>query len=264
MVLRASQLPHDAEIGKVRMEMSEGITGWVASHKSMVALARNASSDTRFKHFGSLQEDSYEAFLSVPIIDAAEVVGVINVHYKQAHEHTIDEVALVTFIGEQVRGVIAKARLTERSQSAARRMGTLAAVAQAITGGSYIERILQAISEMLAETLDSAVCSILLIDAVTRELTVSAARCSAPDYLNRVPILVKGSPMEDVIRQGSPTVIRNIHHDKRYRYPELTRKSGLTSLLSAPLISRGELSGQSTSTPATNGPSATSRPASLR
>src|SRR5580698_44343 len=128
MVLRASQLPHDAEIGKVRMKMGEGITGWVASHKSVIALARNASSDTRFKPFGSLQEDSYQAFLSVPMIDGGAIVGVINVHHKQPHEHSCDEVALVTFIGEQVRGVIAKARLTEQSQSAVQRMGTLAAV----------------------------------------------------------------------------------------------------------------------------------------
>lgn len=243
MVLRASQLPHDAEIGKVRMKMGEGITGWVASHKSVIALARNASSDERFKPVGSLQEDGYQAFLSVPMIDGGETVGVINVHHKQPHQHSCDEVALVTFIGEQVRGVIAKARLTERSQSAVRRMGTLAAVAQAISGGSFIERMLQAISEMLAETLDSAVCSILLVDAVTRELTVSAARCSAPDYLSRTPILVEGSLMEHVIRHGSPAIIPNIHHDKRYRYPELARKSGLSSLLSAPLIAQGRVIG---------------------
>ena len=43
IVLRASQLPHDAEIGNVRMKMGEGITGWVAAHNSVVALPRNAS-----------------------------------------------------------------------------------------------------------------------------------------------------------------------------------------------------------------------------
>src|SRR5581483_2014731 len=30
IVLRASQLPHTAEIGHIRMKMGEGITGWVA------------------------------------------------------------------------------------------------------------------------------------------------------------------------------------------------------------------------------------------
>src|SRR3569833_4197735 len=49
VVLRASQLPHDAEIGKVRLKMGDGFTGWVAAHNSVVALGRNASGDARFK-----------------------------------------------------------------------------------------------------------------------------------------------------------------------------------------------------------------------
>src|ERR1700679_4266931 len=73
IVLRASQLPHDAEIGNVRLKMGEGITGWVAAHKAVVALARNASSDVRFKPFSSLQEDTYQAFMSVPLVDRGGV-----------------------------------------------------------------------------------------------------------------------------------------------------------------------------------------------
>src|ERR1035437_257548 len=54
IVLRASQLPHAPEIGKIRMKMGEGITGWVAQHKSVVALAANAAADARFKSFQAL------------------------------------------------------------------------------------------------------------------------------------------------------------------------------------------------------------------
>ena len=243
IVLRASQLPHDAEIGRVRLKMGEGITGWVAAHNSVVALPKNAASDTRFKPFSSLQEDTYEAFLSVPLVDTGEIIGVINVQHKEPHQHSSDEVALVTFIGEQMGGVIARARLAERSLSAVRRMETLAAVAQAISAESYLERILQAISEMLAETLDSAVCSILLVDDEKKELTVSAARCSAPDYMHRMPIRMEGSLIEYVVRQGHPIIIPNIHNEKQYRYPELARKSGLVSLLAAPLTSQGKVIG---------------------
>ena len=117
IVLRASQLPHDAEIGNVRMKMGEGITGWVAAHNSVVALPRNASADARFKPFSSLQEDTYQAFLSVPLVDSGEIIGVINVHHREPHQHSSDEVALVTFIGEQMGGVIARARLAEQSQT---------------------------------------------------------------------------------------------------------------------------------------------------
>ncbi len=243
IVLRASQLPHDAEIGKVRLQMGEGITGWVAAHNSVVALASNASADSRFKAFSTLPEDTYEAFLSVPLVDIGEIIGVINVQHREQHQHSSDEIALVTFIGEQMGGVIARARLAEQSQSAVRRMETLAAVAQAISAESYLERILQAISEMLAETLDSAVCSILLVDDEKKELTVSAARCSAPDYMHRMPIRMEGSLIEYVIRQGHPIIIPNIHTEKQYRYPELARKSGLMSLLAAPLTSQGKVIG---------------------
>lgn len=243
IVLRASQLPHDSEIGKVRMKVGEGITGWVAAHNSVVALPRDAAADARFKSFSSLQEDTYEAFLSVPLVDSGELIGVINVQHREPHQHSTDEVALATFIGEQMGGLIARARLTEQSQTAVRRMETLAAVAQAISAESYLERILQAISEMLAETLDSAVCSILLVDDEKKELTVSAARCSAPDYMHRMPIRMEGSLIEYVIRQGHPIIIPNIHNEKQYRYPELARKSGLMSLLAAPLTSQGKVIG---------------------
>src|SRR5205823_14880919 len=39
IVLRASQVPHAADLGNLRMKMGEGVTGWVAEHKSVVALS---------------------------------------------------------------------------------------------------------------------------------------------------------------------------------------------------------------------------------
>src|ERR1022692_5348200 len=36
IVLRASQLPHTSEIDSIRLKMGEGITGWVAQHRSVL------------------------------------------------------------------------------------------------------------------------------------------------------------------------------------------------------------------------------------
>jgi len=115
IVLRASQLPHSGEIGRIRMRMGEGITGWVAQHKSIVALPSNASADARFKPFQALPEDTYDAFLSVPLVTNGGLIGVINIHHRAKHVHTPDEIALVTFIGEQMGGAIARARLAEEN-----------------------------------------------------------------------------------------------------------------------------------------------------
>jgi GAF domain-containing protein len=243
IVLRASQLEHPSEIGKIRMKMGEGITGWVAEHQSVVALDSNSSADARFKSFQALPEDTFEAFLSVPLVSGGELIGVINIHHRAEHPHSAEEVALISFIGEQMGGAIAKSKLAERSKSAVKRMEALAGLAQKISENSYLDRILQAISEMVAETLDSPVCSIMLVDEDRRELVISAARCSSPDYLHKMPLKIEDSLIGRVVREGRPIIIPNVLAEKQYRYPELARKTGLASLLSMPLVTRDKVIG---------------------
>ena len=113
LVLRASQLPHARELDSLTIKLGEGVTGWVAQHNSVVALPRNASADARFKPFRALVEDTYQAFLSVPMLSSGEVIGVINIHYRDEHDHTPSEMALVTFVGEQMGNALAKAKLEE-------------------------------------------------------------------------------------------------------------------------------------------------------
>jgi signal transduction protein with GAF and PtsI domain len=116
IVLRASQVPHAADLGTLRMKMGEGVTGWVAEHQSVVALSSNAASDRRFKRFQALVEDTYQALLSVPLVSGGDVIGVINVHHREPHAHGPGEIGLVTFIGEQMGGAIARALLADQNQ----------------------------------------------------------------------------------------------------------------------------------------------------
>jgi GAF domain-containing protein len=160
------------------------------------------------------------------------------VHHKAKHAHTPEETALIGFIGEQLGGAIAKSKLEERTESAARRMEALAGLARTISEEDYLDRILQAISEMVAETLDSPVCSIMLVDEDRRELVISAARCSSPDYLHKMPLKIEDSLIGRVVREGRVIVIRDVLEEKQYRYPELARRTGLASLLSVPLMTR--------------------------
>lgn len=115
VVLMASQVPHAAEIGTLRIRMGEGVTGWVAEHKSVVALSEKANADQRFLRFPALVEDTYEAFLSVPLVAAGEIIGVINVHHRDPHKHTPEEISLLTFVGEQMGGALSRARLEEEN-----------------------------------------------------------------------------------------------------------------------------------------------------
>lgn len=116
LVLRGSQVPHAADLGKLRMRVGEGVTGWVAEHKSPVALGHHAPWDPRFKHIERLVEDTYQALLSVPVISGGEVIGIVNVHHREAHDHSPGEIGLVSFIGEQMGNAMSKSLLEEENE----------------------------------------------------------------------------------------------------------------------------------------------------
>jgi uroporphyrinogen-III synthase len=111
LVLCASNNPRPSSIGKVRLKLDEGLTGWVARERRLLAISREAYKDPRFKFFGDLPEDSFEAFLSAPVIARNRVVGVINVQHRLIHQHTGNEMETLTTIGEQVGCLLVLARM---------------------------------------------------------------------------------------------------------------------------------------------------------
>ena len=119
LVLCASSTPHPSTIGKLRLRMSEGLTGWVARERRLLAISREAYNDPRFRAFGELPEDTYEAFLSAPVIARNRVVGVINVQHRLPHQHTGSEMEVLTTVGEQVGCVLVLARMAPSALEAA-------------------------------------------------------------------------------------------------------------------------------------------------
>lgn len=111
LVLCASTNPHPSQIGTLRMRIGEGLTGWVARERKLLAISAEAYQDPRFKAFSELPEDSYEAFLSAPVIARNRVVGVINVQHRGPHRHTGAEMELLTTVGEQVGCLLVLARM---------------------------------------------------------------------------------------------------------------------------------------------------------
>jgi signal transduction protein with GAF and PtsI domain len=102
LVLRATNSSHPEAVGEVKLALSEGLTGWVAREKRLLSISREAYHDSRFKFFSDLPEDTYEAFLSAPVISRRGVEGVINVQHRNPHAHSGMEMELLTTVGEQI------------------------------------------------------------------------------------------------------------------------------------------------------------------
>ena len=119
LVLCASSTPHSSMVGRVRLNLGEGLTGWVARERRMLSISREAYSDPRFKLFSDLPEDTFEAFLSAPVIARNRVVGVINLQHRAPHSHTGSEMELITTIGEQMGCLLVLARMEPTAVEAA-------------------------------------------------------------------------------------------------------------------------------------------------
>jgi signal transduction protein with GAF and PtsI domain len=122
LVLRASRNPRPDIVDHLKLRIGQGITGWVAEHGEPVAIPENASQDSRFQVFNELPEDSYEAFLSVPLKCRGRVVGVINLQHRQHHVYRRREIRMISTIGFLVGAEIEMARLEEANTSLAEQL----------------------------------------------------------------------------------------------------------------------------------------------
>ena len=131
LVLRASKNPHADLVDHLGIRLGQGVTGWVAKHREPVAIPSKAMNDPRFKMFKDLPEDYFEALLSIPILCASKVVGVINLQHRQPYNHKPEEVRLLSMIGFLVGAEIERARLEDENLQLVDRLETRKAVERA-------------------------------------------------------------------------------------------------------------------------------------
>jgi signal transduction protein with GAF and PtsI domain len=131
LVLRASKNPHPEAVDRLKLRVGQGITGWVAEHLEPVAIPEKAGHDPRFQFFHELPEDSYEAFLSVPLMCRGRVVGVINLQHRQHHVYRRREIRMISAVGFLMGAEIELARLEDANLSLADQLQTRKVVERA-------------------------------------------------------------------------------------------------------------------------------------
>src|SRR6202451_3864434 len=131
LVLRASKNPHPEVVDRLKLRVGQGITGWVAEHQEPVAVAEKAALDPRFQFFHELPEDTYEAFLSVPLMCRGRVMGVINLQHRQHHVYRRREIRLISTIGFLVGAEIERARLEDANFNLSNKLQTRKVVERA-------------------------------------------------------------------------------------------------------------------------------------
>ena len=111
LTLTGATPPFDRQVGRIRLPLGEGITGWVASHRTP-AVTEDKDSDPRYRYFPELGGPGYSSMVSVPMATRpGGLVGVLNVHTRDRREFSDREVRLLTSIGSLVAGAMHQGRL---------------------------------------------------------------------------------------------------------------------------------------------------------
>ena len=112
LTLAGATPPFDSEVGKIRLPLGQGISGWVASHREPVVISDDKESDPRYMPFQSLRGSDFTSMVSVPMeTDPGGLVGVLNVHTVERREFTERDVELLLVIGRLIAGALHQARL---------------------------------------------------------------------------------------------------------------------------------------------------------
>lgn len=115
LTLAGATPPFDGQVGKIRLPLGSGVSGWVASHRESVVITHDKEADPRYLPIQSLRGRDFTSMVSVPMeTDPGGLVGVLNVHTVARREFTDGDVELLRVIGRLIAGAMHQARLHRR------------------------------------------------------------------------------------------------------------------------------------------------------
>ena len=119
----------------------------------------------------------------------------------------------------------------------------LSEISRAISSDLYLEDILRLIVTVTATVMDSKICSMWLWNESKKAFFLKATQSMSEEYLKERVLRIGEGMVGWVAQQQKPAKIYNVLEDPRYKEKELARKEGLHSMLTVPMIVKGQVIG---------------------
>ena len=113
LVLAATVGLSSSCIGTLRLALHEGLAGLVAEQVHPIAVSQ-VKNHPRFKYIKEADEDAYQSFLGVPLIDRGVLQGVLVVQTTDPRDFLEDEIRMLTNAAAQVGPTVSEARALAR------------------------------------------------------------------------------------------------------------------------------------------------------
>ncbi|MEW6583708.1 MAG: GAF domain-containing protein, partial [Actinomycetota bacterium] len=116
LLLTATNGLSQAGVGRVRLRINEGITGWAAAELRPVVVP-DVRAEARFRWLHGVDQARFVSMCSVPIISGDRLVGVLNVQTDHRREFGEGDVNLLSAIAAHVAGALERTELQGRLEA---------------------------------------------------------------------------------------------------------------------------------------------------
>jgi two-component system NarL family sensor kinase len=112
LTLAGATPPFDEQVGRIRLPLESGVSGWVATHREPVVIVGDKEADPRYVPLAALRGNDFTSMASVPMeTEPGGLVGVLNVHTISRRDFTARDIELLLVIGRLIAGSLHQARL---------------------------------------------------------------------------------------------------------------------------------------------------------
>src|ERR1700753_3003191 len=112
LTLAGATPPFDGQVGKIRLPLGSGFSGWVPRRERQVSNPHEKKAHPEHLPIQSLRGRDFTSMVSMPMeTDPGGLVGVLNVHTVARREFTEGDVELLSVIGRLIAGAMHQARL---------------------------------------------------------------------------------------------------------------------------------------------------------
>jgi phosphotransferase system enzyme I (PtsP) len=139
LVMRANVGFAPDAVGRVRLGLGEGITGFVAQRLRPVSVAA-AETESHFKAIPGLGEERFPCFAAVPILVGGACGGVLVLQREASRPFDVREVALATAMATFFAHAIERARARDRGALDARTTGSARLLGAPVAPGVALGR----------------------------------------------------------------------------------------------------------------------------
>lgn len=157
LVLTATNGLSASSVGRAKLRLGHGVTGWVGLHREPLVVP-DVTSEPRFQWIRGVDQQRLLGMLSVPIVAGSRLVGVVNVQTEQPREFSRADIDFLSAIAGQVAGIIERSQLQRRLEAQLEEMRGSQAIHERFTtlalAGGGTGTILDAISSLAGSEIE--------------------------------------------------------------------------------------------------------------